>query len=896
MKIATILAILLCHAASASTLIQAGLGTLPSSALYQNWGSRIPSDGAVELFNPPVFKWSYAPLENTTNTLAVNQPVYRFRLELSTNNFSTTNWSIVSSNNFPNGLAPITNANGSTWLGSNYWRVFWRDRSNNSTISTSSVYTFTMAANATTWDRSMLASPDYLTNICGQHPHLLWYGTNFIAVTNYLSTNNLEVGWIRQNIFAGANQHTGQVWWTTNGGAISTNVPDETSSTVFAWGDLVTVGLAFRISGNSNYFGTGASSIPSLAEWLARRTLALGMDHQNDAYTMGGFGKSMALVYDWYYADLSVECRSNMVAAMSYYCKYLYYQFGSTFYQTNATKIANRTHDDSYIVGLQSSMVAGDGHGRLNIAEMAYMTSACVAENPELLEIQRYCLDYIIARYDPFMTDEGNYYGWATIRGYVDYGYVLSMIQFKAANLTNIFTASRYLESMIYRHPLGFREQLNLFGDLSGGQNEPLSAAETVGVMARLRQDGALQRTFSRSRLMYPSFSDSTYLNYVAGYYYPAAAPAEVDYATGHLNRDMGWAVSSTLPPNDYGAFTNGMGFVLSGRPYVNNVGHATYHDGAPFFWAYGACVSMAGVENYTKHPMFAPGLFVDGVGAYHTTVGVSGNWPYHAQISSFTNSATFGYASVDLTHLFNRKGYPVANELGPQYANDHEKLDVTRAERHVLFPGKKFWVVYDVLNAASNHVFAWHWNVLENTLTSNSVGSFTYTTTNQYNRSNVTVYVKHAETGLAVTNLTTSNGSTNGYWRNPFTGENFQATYDAAIAQGALPLMRNSIWIYNVTPETNWNFLSVIYPVKWDKTNAPTITFIDSHTVAVTNIEDSVAEVVTFDTNYASAFTYMVDVGAVATNEPGTGESPGVTSRRAHAVRLNVGTIRRAP
>jgi hypothetical protein len=103
---------------------------------------------------------------------------------------------------------------------------------------------------------------------------------------------------------------------------------------------------------------------------------------------------------------------------------------------------------------------------------------------------------------------------------------------------------------------------------------------------------------------------------------------------------------------------------------------------------------------------------------------------------------------------------------------------------------------------------------------------SFSYTCTNQYNGSNVAVYVQHV-VDPSLMGLKNEVG-TNLSKFDPFTGENYFGK-DNDLG----PFYNSTVWAYNRTPTTNWHFLTVVFPVKWGQ-SAPTITRVDDYTVHV--------------------------------------------------------------
>lgn len=298
--------------------------------------------------------------------------------------------------------------------------------------------------------------------------------------------------------------------------------------------------------------------------------------------------------------------------------------------------------------------------------------------------------------------------------------------------------------------------------------------------------------------------------------------------------------MSAAYPPNNWNSFTNGVGFVLTARPAGNRQEHGTWHDGSVQIWAYGAQVTCGGIGNYYKHPILYPGLFVDGIGNCTPVGQTDPTADWYSRLITFTNTADYTYVGADLSQAFNNwntNGYAGAGNgnLEAAYNNSTNRRPyIVSVQRHVVFPHKKYLVLYDTFTTTTNASFQWKWNVMEKTVVPDIANcAFTYTATNFYNGSNVTVYVKHIVNPALMTMK--DYVGTNYAVINPFSGEDL--TSQTPTIDG--PRFNNSIWVYNNTKTTNWHFMSVIYPVKWGQP-APTITRIDDNTVQVQQGSDN--------------------------------------------------------
>lgn len=831
---------------------------LPSSAKYRAWVGDAPADGAVEMLNPPIFKWIYH--ESPAGMAWPENRVRTFRFQLSTNtSFSSPYWDIVCSNNFYNTLPPITNANGSAWSGSNYWRVIYMNSNATVNVSTGNTHHFSFTNSPTEWNRAMLADSNYLLSIGTNHPHLFFFQTNKTAMATFLHTN-VAMGFSWNTLTSRVYQIITNSWW---------NDDSFTNQTPASWaGDIAGVCLAYQIDPTSTLTNANPGQMVSR---LASAFIANNYDVL-DQNVIADIPKCLALAYDWGYADMTSLQRSNVLWTME--------MFASAFVYANwyfSSYVTNRSYTSNLTCEFSSAAKMGSSHERVHCSIGLYMTMAGMGESALLRELQGYFLNYTIGQVDPFNFDEGRGYAEQSFRTQHNFaGQMLVMGTFREAQMHLNPWFIKYPRMAGNWQPLLYKDLQGQFGDY--GFDVPRWNWWKYYVVAITTGDGSVLRHHTRTRA-YWSDTDGAAI-YGEGflpYYYPTV-PAEADWPqTYYMDRDDGWVMSSTYPANDWQAFTNGVGFVLSARPGGNRVEHGTFHDGAVQVWAYGAQVSCGGIGNYYKHPDLYPGLFVDGVGA--AANAVANTHDYYAKLIAFTNAPDFTYVAEEQGRTFVASHYNggagngnLAANLG--YATNNRPY-VTSVQRHVLFPHKKYIVLFDTFSSTQAAQFQWKWNIMEPGVTTDAAnGSFTYTATNFYTRSNVTVYVKHITdpTALTFTNMAGTNAI-----RNPFTDADLYA-------YATDPIYTNSIWVRNSTPTTNWHFLSVVYPKRMDEPT-PTITRLDDYTVKVQGYTNdgsafpgnwvAFTDTNTFDTNYASAFTIMVDAGATNANQPSAPSAP---------------------
>jgi len=796
------------------------LVTLPSSAKHRLFMGNAPDDGSVQTLNPPVFKWLYN--YNPWNMGYPNSTLQTFRFQLSTDNFNTTYWDIVTSNNFYNCLPPITNADGSAFQGTCSWHVIYMAGDATTIISTGAVHTFTLALNATAWDRSMYGNAAYLTSLGTQHPHLFFSATNLSSVATFLHTNN-AMGFSWSQMTNQVYQTIKQPWWNNN--SFTSQEPASLS------GLIADVCWVYQIDSNAVL---KAANPGQMVSRMASAFIAKGYDGI-DAYTLNETPKYIGLSYDWAYSDMTTAQRLNVLWSMEKFCQF--YAEEDWWYALSGP-FTNRNYTGPFQTGWYSGAKVGSSHVRHDWGAGLYLTMAGMGESALLRDLQTYFLNYAVGQADPFNGDEGRGYAEQSFRSMHSFGAQL-LLACTDPLMTNNPWYAKYPKMFAYWEPLNYCELQDQYGDFG---LVPMNGRASTQIynykyydLAIMLQNGSLLRQQRRNYTIRSGSADffAEYGEAFLPYYFPTV-PAETDWPdTYYFDEADGWCMSSSYPPNNWNSFTNGVGFILTARPAGNRQEHGSWHDGSVQLWAYGAQVSCGGIGNYNKHPMFYPGLFVDGIGNC-TPSGQNPTAEWYSRLITFTNTPDYTYVGADLSQAFNnwntnRYAGGGNGNLESAYNNStNQRPYIVSVQRHVVFPHKKYLVLYDTFTTTTNASFQWKWNVMEKTVVADTANcAFTYTATNFFNNSNVTVYVKHIvdPTMMTMKNLVGTNYAV----INPFSGENL--TVDTTDING--PRWNNSIWVYNTTKTTNWHFMSVVFPVKWGQP-APTITRIDDNTVQV--------------------------------------------------------------
>jgi hypothetical protein len=795
---------------------------LPSSAKFSLWIGNAPDDNSVQTLNPPVFKWIY--YNDPWHMGDPNQSVQSFRFQLSTNgNFTNPYWDIITSNNFYNCLAPITNADGSAFLGTNFWRIIYMNSTATINVATGAVHTFTLAANATEWNRSMFANTSFLLSVGTNHPHLFFSATNRVAMAAFLHTNHvMGFSWLQltQQVY----QTITNSWWNND------SVTNQNPQVIV--GLVAPVCLAYQIDSNATL---KAANPGQMASRVASLFIAKNED-QVDAYTLSENGKSIPLCYDWAYDDMTVNQRSNVLWTMEKFSQFIIY---NDWWYAGTAASPDRSYTNPNVVGYWSHAKTGSSHPRHDCSEGLFMSWAGMGESALLRDHLSYYLNYSIAQVDPFAGDEGRFYAEQSFRDLHGFSSQL-LLACVDPRMTNNPWYSKYPKMFAYQEPLNYSEAEDQYGDF--GVNWQFGQPGTALFnykyfdLALMNQNGSLLRQQVRNYTIrcgsadfYPLLGEA-----FLPYYFPRV-PTETDWPDSYyFDENDGWCMSYSYPPNNWNCFTNGVGFVLTARPAGQRRDHSSWHDGSIQVWAYGAQVTAGGIGQYWKHPLLNTGLFVDGIGDC-TPDGDNPTAEWYSRLTAFTNTSDFTFVSADLSQSFNNwntnrfAGNGLENlEQAYNYPSNSRPY-VVSVQRSVVFPHKKYVVLYDSFQTTTNATFQWKWNILEPTAVVNTNAfRFTYTSTNFFNRSNVTTYVQHIVDPAKMTMF--YGVGTNYAVSNIFTKEDFTTS---AVTLPGEAKWNSTIWVYNTTKTTNWHFMSVIYPVKWGQA-APTITRIDDNSVRV--------------------------------------------------------------
>jgi len=851
--------VFLCASASGQTVVGSETTqALASSAQFRVWVGTSPANNSTNNLNPPIVRFPYSSNVFTIGYPATN--VHSFRVQLTTNNWTTTNWDIVTSNNFYNAFDALTNANGSNWTGTNWIRFgYMNSNASPSTLIWSGTNIFYIAANATKWSRSKYADQTYLTTLGQQHPHMFFNTNNRAAMATFLHTNTyMGFNWASQ-ITNNANFAIAQTWW--NNDDITNHEPQALSEYV------VFAALTYQIDSNAFWKSKNPGQ---MVDRLATAFMTYGYDtNVADSYSLNETTRAIALGYDWTYDDMTTAQRSNTLWVLERFT--LAYMNGEWFAGSQIDP--TRQWTTPKIADYESAGKINTSHGRHAMSTILYQCWAGMGESAILRDALTYAVNYHIGQFDPFDEDEGRGYAeeqWKTLH---NFGAQLLMAC-DDPMMTNSPWMTKYPKMLCYWEPLNYNDLQGQFGDfgmrLVNGIPDTHQYNYKYYDLAIMYGNGAILRQFNRN-FSIKSQSPDRIWEYGDAFlpYYFTNVPTEANWPdTYYFDESDGWCMSYDYPPNDWNCFTNGSGFLLTARPKGNRVEHGTWHDGAIQIWADGAQVTCGGVGEFDKHPIFYPGLFVDGIGD-STPNNLNPTFDTYARFLNFTNTSAFTLARLDMTHDFNNTngnswaGGGNGNLESAYNQSTNVRPFLTMVQETVLqmkhTNSDDYYLIYNHFQSTSNYTFSWKWNVMDtNTMTVNTnVGSMTYISTNALNGSNVTTYVQ----SIAHTNLLNmwDFRGTNYAVTNPITHEDFTSLSNT-FNNGYEPWWGATEWINS--PKTNdWFTLTVVCPTKWGHA-APTITRIDDLTMKIQmNDGSGIVETNTFNPNFAGAFTTKISL-----------------------------------
>lgn len=265
---------------------------------YVNWR---PADREVVRLNPPRMSWPYSP---DWPPLAPKDALHQFTLQISDNpKFSRPVVDVQCPFNFYNTIPALDSSK--MW----YWRVGY-DIGTAGAI-WSSVRSFSIAEDATVWDRAALAEP--VLSDTG-HPRILFTNANLDHIRALAETDPGSRAAL-QYMQNKADEIVESPWWK--------DFPETDMDTRFGkrfylmTHDLALVCFVWRMTGDDRYAGVkeravAFASYPPGGYSSPERPGQWG----NEDATLNN--EYLALLFDWLYDDLNEEERAIMIASLEW--------------------------------------------------------------------------------------------------------------------------------------------------------------------------------------------------------------------------------------------------------------------------------------------------------------------------------------------------------------------------------------------------------------------------------------------------------------------------------------------------------------------------------------------------------------------------------------------------
>ena len=264
---------------------------------YVNWR---PADSETVHLNPPRISWPYAPNGN----LDWYSASHNFTLQISQQpDLSNPVVNVTCSFNFYNMLPELKGA--ATW----YWRVGYDVGTDTETWSPAR--SFSIAKDATTWDRSSLAR-EPLKNIA--HPRILFNSNNLTEIQQLAKTNpgsKAALAKMKQD----AEDILQKPWWTNFPKTDRGPEPEQEFYTIAH--DLALVCFVWRMTDDTKYAKVKDHALTWASYPPGGRASpeGLGGDGNEDA-TQGN--EFLALLFDWLYTDLTEDQRNVMIHSLEW--------------------------------------------------------------------------------------------------------------------------------------------------------------------------------------------------------------------------------------------------------------------------------------------------------------------------------------------------------------------------------------------------------------------------------------------------------------------------------------------------------------------------------------------------------------------------------------------------
>jgi hypothetical protein len=917
-----------------------GLIEPDSRWLYPHFLGFRPADTQAVDVNPPRFSWPYRPgIRGNTH-----DPIRLFRFQVAEEEtFTAPLVDVTVDYNFYNQLAPFP---AGTW----YWRVGYDHNANGTVDEWSDVRSFTVTGAVPVWDRSGHSNAfNALAAVTGgDRPRFGPVNGDWNAFRTFLQSTSRGQSWLAQlrtqaNRVVGAAGSPGFSWYLDpdnhfpptdhdggpldTDGAVDEKITFNTGSGTAVWRSndfgrmghrLITVAFAYKVTGDPNYAGA-KDLLLRLAEFphtANNRSLSWPEFHGATTKQTTALTEYFALLYDWYYDDLTPAERELLRDRVSHRVR-------QVFLEGRSWRDQNGVYNNG--VGLRS-----DSHhyqnfywampGLLILAGEDAATDAAM-EAETLLPLTLDFLTGVTAGglYGPDdgAINEGVGYGGekqgTMLRTALMAEMLLNLEQQHNPFLTGYQEwFSQVLFDGYRRSPFG--DQWSFNSAESVLQNMQALTLLTGNPRAKTRwtAEAAAQgdkledHAFSRPWTLMLAYQQKNANTQVTPE--PEAATA--------LFPESGWVMVGSQPPTTRALADTGPRMIFQSRPR-GGLSHSFRAENSFSWHAFGEPLAAGGgsrryPDPFSRHTMSHNSMLINGRGQEW----INPNWPAKPYVGRI-----LAYEEGDLPN-----GGSYVHWVGDA-SNAYRTLigaGLKRWHRHVLFIDESYFVVYDDLEmneGADPAVFSWlmqvdrpppanvnvsgnEFNWIQNDVSARVV----------FSRDAADLDIIHQAGTGAVIDPTYPSGSGwapdltgNHVFVNPITGENMLpaviAEFDGTDGSGSFAgsnryyfseseyaesqRTQNILWVQNAEPATRWQLMTAL--LAWPTAeSAPQVTRLGNHRMLIS--KNGTGRTISFDPTQPGDYTVNLNDYRVHAGED-IPEKPTLAVRRSAAtVRENSG------
>jgi len=810
-----------------------------------------PADNTIVNLNPPRFSWPYEPtimLEDGDEKKYLPVRYYRFQVSLD-RQFETLLVDVVETPfNFYNAV-PVFPEDRPV-----YWRVGYYDPEQ-MVLQWQKARVFEISPQAVRWDRSGLAEPKFISE---EHPRIIFNSGNIQALRRLAVTHPFSRE-IYERVLADATTDLDAGWFRNF--PRTDKVPEEQLRGLYPdippWLDpdggdapylliierLMNMAFAYMLTGDERFLAVTGRLRTVAAYGTGGATSPEGLGGSEDYVALNEY---LSLFYDWFYDHLSPVARSQVLESLRWRTEHIVNSY--SWRGRKGTRVSP-----------SSIAVCGSSHPFENINYTVPAGLAAYGTGSIFNTTYQLAVNYYSGVNNPFGPEdawnEGPGYGLSKFKWMVNAVCYYDM-SLEGANFGLNPFLTEIGEFFTRMAPLGLPHLS--FGNIGIMEpyylNNRLSSFRKLAYLTSSRRflqswedtDRRLEQIGYSSHRKY----SRPWIEYALPFYY-GEPELEPKASLGKLFPDGGWVGASTLYPGRLDNFDNSLGINFHARPR-GAFNHAFFGDNSFQIYAYGQNITHAGGstqngDRHAHHSMSQNLVLVDGLGQAQPSHTRMQNFrkslfkPYTARIARYLETDGTVYFKGEAANSYIQYPYRYQEfwgHLGDGEINPYDEKDLsylTRADRHVLFVGGRYFVMLDDMavskDRAGGSLFSWLYHVLQDVPLDwdGEKGSFSYTI------EDVTTLVKvicpeefdfqdrRKQQGLV----------------NPITGEDYTKwvkkiqRYDKNFT-GAYPeVVTHNIWITNRNPVHQLRYLAVIYPCR-EGEPVPEIERVDDLTVRV--------------------------------------------------------------